>query len=218
MLGNRSPEELQRRAFAFVKELAPKEFAVLQANGNVPPDSGYLTGLLPHFLSLYAFKGYNLGATHTHQGYDKRDMAIVLDQLLKGNVGTLGGTRWKGGHLVSLLGIEERQVGDIHKLITLLKNEQMPPQSLTQGIQLIIYDQLKQAPLERVPLQTVLDSGSDAAGYFTLRIASTDKVDALRKPIEKLWSGSNTRSPFSYVVESKGFIQNLLRTGSRHFG
>jgi hypothetical protein len=208
-LRKQNNEELKRKSFEFFSTLLPSEYKSFLANNRInnQPKAGLKTLLMPHFLSQYVFNTRG-GSTATIGGFNAPDMVTILTNLCDGNIGLLGGQGWRGGHMVSLVGIHEDQQGSIHTIIDQLTQQTSVDMGLLEKIKLLIYDQNSStASVEGISLKEIFESqGRDK--YFDLRVFAKQKL--LNKPLEKE-IGSQLG------IASTGFHQNLMNTGNAVF-
>ena len=201
--------ELKQKSFEFFTALLPSEYKSFLANNriNSQPKVGLKTLLMPHFLSQYVFNTRS-GSTTTLNGVNSEDMVTMLTNLCRGNIGLVGGKGWRGGHMVSLVGIHEDQQGSIHTIIDQLTQQTSVDMGLLEKIKLLIYDQNSStASVEGISLKEIFES-QKGEKYFDLRVFA--KQERLRKPLEE-------QIGFHHDIASQDFHRNLMTVGNTVF-
>jgi hypothetical protein len=162
--------EVKHKLFNLLKQVMPQTYAALKQDGYTSNKGSTL--LIPHIIHQYVF-GTPIESTYTHKGYNAKDIHKVLLALKQGEIGQLGGTHWKGGHIVSLIGIEEGEATSFQNMMTALKEGKTISEAQSKQVILLIHDQLSSDnPVQRLGLNEITHP-ANTAHWFNLRIAST---------------------------------------------
>lgn len=210
-LGSKTNEVLKTQAFKFFKTLLPELYEDFLEDNTINANRAdkFQTLLMPHFLAQYVFDRMS-GSTATLGGVNTADIITTLKNLCYGNIDLLGGSGWRGGHMVSLVGIHETKHGCIDQLVKQLEAAEPVDPSLLNNIQLLIYDQAKSDnPFDNIPLQQIL-AATQKGHWFDLRIFA--KQEALKQPLEK-----QIQAQLQWDISSRNFHQQLIRTGDSVF-
>ncbi len=205
---------LKETTFEFLRGIKPTVYNKALANNDVGQNTDYLTQMMPHFISEYAFNK-RIGAFHTVGDINTLDLTDILENLCKGDVGILGGNYFKGGHSVSLVGIAEKEQGAIDTLIRDIRDKPslLKEHPLLTKIHLLIYDQNEVDSMSSIPLLEILSSSPnpDEQKYHRITLFSNQ---VMRSPFHQLVMEGR---PVWNEIETDAFHQHLMNTGNAVF-